>query len=66
MHARRAEAAAERGEFDGAEVLVAEHQHRMLGEGALDPGEGRVVERLGQVDAERLGAERLAERAELR
>ena len=41
---RRAEAAAECGELGRAQVLVAEHQHRMLGEGALDPGEGRVLE----------------------
>ena len=43
--ARRAEAAAERGEFGGAQVLVAEHQHRMLGKSLRDPGEGVVVER---------------------
>ena len=38
----------------------------MFGESARDPGEGRFVERSGQIDAERLGAERLAERAQLR
>ena len=44
MDARRAEAAAEGGDVAGAEMLVAEHQDRMLGEGLADPGEGGVVE----------------------
>ena len=34
----------------------------MLCKSLVDPGKGVVVE-LGQIDAERLGAERLAERA---
>jgi len=63
--ARRAETPAEGGKFGGAEVLVAEHQHRMLGESVRDPGEGRLVERARQVDAERLGTQRLAQRVEL-
>ena len=42
--ARRAEAAAEPGDVAGAQMLIAEHQHRMLGESLPDPGEGRVVE----------------------
>ena len=41
---RRAEAAAEGGELGRAQVLVAEHQHRMLGKGTLDPGEGAFLE----------------------
>ena len=43
MDARRAEPASENGDIAGAEVLVAEHQHRMLGEGVCDPGESCVV-----------------------
>ena len=45
MDPRPTEAPAKGGKFGGAEVLVAEHQHRMLGEGALDPAESRVVQR---------------------
>jgi hypothetical protein len=60
---RLSEAAPESSELGGTQPLVAEHQHRMLGEGLLCPGEGRIVERLRQVDAERLGAECFAERA---
>jgi len=59
----RTETASERSQLGGTEILVAEHQHRMLGERLLDPGESLVVERLGQIDAERLGAERVTERA---
>ena len=66
MDPRPTEAPAKGGKFGGAEVLVAEHQHRMLGEGALDPTESRVVQRPRQVDAEGFGAERLAERAQFR
>ncbi len=62
---RRAKAPPERGKLRGAKPLVAEHQHRMLGEGLLDPGEGRVVEPR-QIHPQRLGAERLAQRAQLR
>ncbi len=62
----RAEAAPESRELCCAEMLVAKHQHRMLGKGPRDPGEGRLVDRLRQVDAECLSAERLAERAQLR
>ena len=36
MATRRAEAAAERGEFEGAQVLFAEHQHGVVGEGLHD------------------------------
>jgi len=63
MDLRPAEPSAEGGEFAGAELLVAEHQHRVLGEGGFDPGEGLGVERPRQVDPEGLGAERLSERA---
>ena len=45
MHAWRAEPAAERGELGRAEILVAKHKHRMFGERAPDPGEGRLIER---------------------
>ena len=41
---RRAETAAEGGELGRAQVLVPEHQHRMLGKGTLDPGEGAFLE----------------------
>ena len=56
VDARRAEPPPESGDIAGVELLVAKHQHRMLGEGLLDPCEGRVVE-FRQIDAERLGAE---------
>ena len=53
----RAEAAAKGGDLGGAELLLAEHQHRIFGECALDPGESRVVKlidavgsRVGDVD----------------
>jgi len=39
MDPRPTEAPAKGGKFGGAEVLVAEHQHRMLGEGALQAHE---------------------------
>ena len=65
MDARRPEPPSKRGDVAGAEVLVAEDQHRMFGESLLDPGECRVIE-LGQIDAERLGAEGFAERAQFR
>ena len=65
MHPRLAETAPESGELGGAEMLLAEHQHRMLGKGALDPGKGVVVE-AGQIDPERFGAEGLAKRPDLR
>ena len=66
MGTRRAETAAECGELGRAQVLAPEHQHRMVSEGPLDPGEGALLERLRQVDAEDLGPQRGAERAELR
>ena len=46
----------------GGDVLVAEEDHLVLEEGALDLGEGGVVE-VGQGDAADLGAERGAEGA---
>src|SRR5215471_9586942 len=58
---RLAKPAAERGEFRRTKDLLAEHQDRVLGESALDPGEGRVVE-LCQINAKRLGAEGLTKR----
>ena len=42
--ARGAEAAAERGDIAGVQMLVAEHQHRMLGESLPDPCERVIVE----------------------
>ena len=60
--ARRAKAAPEAGDVGGAEMLVAEHQHRVLGEGALDPGEGCIVEPR-QIHPDRFGAKRLAQGA---
>ena len=65
VNARSAEPAPESGDVAGAEVLTTEHQHRMFCKSLMDPGKGIVVE-LGQIDAERLGAERLAERAQFR
>src|SRR5207253_11485046 len=65
VDARRAEPASESGDVAGTEMLTAEHQHRMLCKSLMDPGKGSVIE-LRQVDAERLGAERLAEWAQLR
>jgi hypothetical protein len=62
---RRAKAPTECGELGGAELLVAEHQHRMFGEGLLDPGEGCVIEP-GQIHPDRLGAERVPKWAQLR
>ena len=41
---RRTEAAAERGQFVRAEILIAEHQHRIFSKCLLDPGEGRLIE----------------------
>jgi hypothetical protein len=66
MDARRTEPAPKGGDIAGAEMLVAEDQHRMLGESLLDPCESRIVEGLRQVDAESLGAERFAKRAQFR
>src|SRR5438552_15390833 len=64
--ARRAEAAAEGGELGRAQVLIPEDQHRMLGKGRLDPGEGACLEWLRQIDPEGLGSQRWAEGTKLR
>src|SRR5207249_8084426 len=63
---RRAEAAAEGGELRRTQVLIPEDQHRMLGKGRLDLGEGTCLEWLRQIDPEDLGAQRWAEGAKLR
>ncbi len=60
-----AEEPAERGELGRAEVLLAEHQHRMLGESVFDPGQRLGVRRLRQVEPERFGAERMPKRTNL-
>ena len=65
MRPRPAKARAKRGEVRRGEALLAEHQHRMFGEGLLDPGEFGIIE-MRQVDPDSLGAKRLAERAEFR
>ena len=65
MRAWRAKAAAKIGEFAGAEILLAEYQHRVLGESALDPGE-IVIVKISEIDAERFGAERLAQGTQFR
>src|SRR5262245_40450007 len=62
VHTRRAEAATECGEFGRAEVLIAEHEHRMLGQCAPDPGEGPLVERPFEINSQYLGSERVAQR----
>jgi hypothetical protein len=41
---RRAETTAESGEVARAQILVPEHQHRVLCKGTLDPGEGAFIE----------------------
>ena len=64
--ARHAEAAAEGGELGRAQVLIPEDQHRMLGEGSVDLGEGVCLEWLRQIDPEDLGSQRCAEGAKLR
>jgi hypothetical protein len=51
--------------FNGAPKRRPNDQHRVLGEGGFDPGEGLIIEPR-QIDPERLGAERLAQRAQLR
>ena len=61
-----AEMATKGGEFPCAEVLLPEHQHGMLGEGARDPGERRVVERARQVDAQSFSPQCLSKRAQSR
>ena len=53
-----AEAAGEGDLLRGRDSLVAEEDDAMLVIGALDRGEGRIVERPGQIDAADLGAER--------
>ena len=63
--AGRAEPAAERGDIRGLEFLAAEHKNGVFGEGALDPGKGRVIE-TGQIDPERLGPEGFAEWTQMR
>ena len=60
----RTETAPKKCQFGGAEILVAEHQHRVFGKGLFDPGKGLIVERPRQIDPERLGAERAPERAQ--
>src|SRR5215831_10884799 len=65
MLARCTEPTAERGKFGRPEILFAEHKHRMFGESAPDPGEGRLIEWRCEIDAQRLGADRLAQGAKL-
>jgi hypothetical protein len=64
--ARRAEAAAEGGELERTQVLIPKDQHRMLGKGRLDRGEGVCLEWLRQIDPENLGSQRCAEGTKLR
>ncbi len=66
VHARGAEATAKVGQRGGAEILVSEDEHRVLGEGLHDPGGGSFVERFAQVDVECLGAQGFAQGTELR
>ena len=54
--AQMAKPRAKRGELVRVELLVAEHQHRMVAEDVLDLGENRVVE-TREVDARDFGAE---------
>src|SRR5580698_756715 len=63
MRPRLAETRAEGGEFGGGKGLLAEHQHRVPGEGLLYPGEGVVVEPR-EVNTKRFRAESLPQRAE--
>src|SRR4051794_40378810 len=58
-----AEAAPERCKLAGAEILVAKHQHRVLSEGGLDPGECLSIERLRKIDPDCLGSKSWSERA---
>src|SRR6266566_3007034 len=62
MELRPAETASKGRQLSGAEILLTKYQYRVLREGILDPGEGLRIQRLRQVDAECLGAERLTER----
>ena len=50
VHLEVAEVAAEGDVLVGRDVLVAEEQDLVVDEGLLELGEGRVVERLGQVE----------------
>jgi hypothetical protein len=59
-----AEAAAERHLLGGRDALVAEHQHVIIEMGAVDAREIGVAERLRQVEAHDLGAERGIEGAD--
>src|SRR5206468_8268435 len=54
------------GELERTQNLIPEDQHRMLGKGRLDPGEGVCLERLREIDPEDLGSQRCAEGAKLR
>ena len=62
MRLEVAEAAGEREVLLGGDVLVAEEDDLVLEQRAMDLVERLVVERLGQVDASDLGADRRAER----
>ena len=44
-----------RHELIRGEVLVAHHQHVMIGEGAAESGAGVGVDRLGEVEADNFG-----------
>ena len=55
-----AEAARERDLLVGGEVLVGEEQHEVLEPRGADRGDGLVGQRLGEVDAADLGADRRA------
>src|SRR5262249_17728649 len=59
---RLAEAASERRQLAGPQILVAEDQDRMARERALDPGPGLRIHRPRQVDAECLSSERARDR----
>jgi hypothetical protein len=63
---RLAEAAPEGRQLAGPQVLLAEHQHGMARERALDPGQAFGVQRPGDVNIERLGGERSVDRTKPR
>ena len=62
MRLQLAEAAREGDVLLGGDVLVAEEDDLELQQRAMDLVEGLVVDRLGQVDAAELGADRRAQR----
>ena len=66
MKPRLPEAAPERCELGGPQILLREHEDGMSGEGTLDPGQRFRIQRPCEIDPSCLGGQRPMDRAKAR